>query len=191
MNIIYNKNKRKNAGFTLMEVLIATSVFVLVALASLSIYVATLKASQKTIALTRIQQESQLIMGVLAKKIRTSRVNYNYYVGGPSASGEDELAVTDLAGDEYVFALDTDNNSLSVEVNDSGNPQDIPAENVSIDDVAFFINPTDDPFITLDAPPSSQPYVTIVMTISSSKGKYSASLTIQQTVPQRSGGIVP
>jgi hypothetical protein len=65
--------------------------------------------------------------------------------------------------------------------------REIPASYVSIIDLNFFISPTTNPFLSLDNPPASEPYVTMVMKISSSKAAQSASLTVQQTVPQRSG----
>jgi len=159
-----------------MELLVATSIFVIIALASLSIYVATLRASQKSLALTRVQQEAQLIMQVLAKKIRTSHVNYDYsgYVK-PIINPEDELALTDLAGDTYVFKKT--GASAAVSVNGAAD-KNISADNVIVTDLKFFINPTANPFIT---------YVTVILTLSSIKASQSATLTIQQTVPQRSG----
>ncbi len=172
-------------GFSLMELLVATSIFVIIALASLSIYSATLRASQKSLALTRVQQEAQLIMQVLAKKIRTSHVNYDYSgYTKPLVNPEDKLALTDLTGDTYVFKkID---NYVAVSVNGSAD-KNISAANVSITDLKFYINPITNPFITLDEPPSSVPYVTIVLTLLSTKAQQSSTLTIQETLPQRSG----
>ena len=168
-----------------MEVLIATSIFAIISLASLSIYTAILKSGQKTTALTRIQQETQFIMQVLAKKVRTANVNYDYADYLPAISNPiQELSLIDAIGDEFVFSLDEINSTIKVSVN-SGEEKIIPSSSVSIDELNFYINPTANPY-SLDAPPSSQPYITIVMTVSSSKGSQNASLKIQQTVPQRS-----
>lgn len=177
--------RRSEQGFSLMEMLIATSVFVVVSMASLAIYSATLKAGRQTMALTRVQQDTQLIMQVLAKKIRSSAVNYEYTNYAPAVvNPEDELALIDELGDQYVFKKS--GTTLTVAIN-NGAEKIIPAENVVIDDLKFFINPTTNPFGSLSTPPISQPYVTISLTISSSKGQENASLTVQETVPQRSG----
>jgi len=179
------KNINNEKGFSLMELLVATSIFVIIALASLSIYSATLRASQKSLALTRIQQEAQLIMQVLAKKIRNSHVNYNYSgYTKPLFNPEEELALTDLVQDNYVFKKN--GSKITVAVN-GGADVNISADTVEINDLKFYINPTANPFVSLDEPPSSAPYVTIVLTLSSTKAGQSASLTIQETVPQRSG----
>lgn len=188
--MIKNKSLEQH-GFTLMEVLVSISIFVLIALSSLSIYSAILKASQKTTVLVRVQREAQFIMAVLAKKIRTSRVDYSYNYNADGDPGinneEDELALTDLLNDNYVFKQL--GNSLAVSVN-GGVDKIIPATNIQITDLQFYINPIENPFTSLDEPPSSQPYVTVVMTVSSTQTGQNDSLVVQQTVPQRSGGII-
>ncbi|HPA25164.1 MAG TPA: prepilin-type N-terminal cleavage/methylation domain-containing protein [bacterium] len=172
-----------NDGFTLVELLVSTSIFVIVALASLSIYAQTLKVSRKTLALTKVQTEAQFVMQVLAKKIRTSHLNYAYYAQ-PVVNPKLELALTDLLGDDYLFKIAT--GVLTVKVN-NGEEKIIPADNIVINDLKFFINPTSNPFTTLDIPPTSHPYITVVMDVSASKAGQTANLIIQQTIPQRSG----
>lgn len=184
-----SKSPHSQRGFTLMEVLVSTSIFVLATLAVLSIYSTTLKAGQKTTALTRVQKEAQLIMEVLAKKIRTSRVDYSY-TGYPISNPEDELALTDLVDDDYVFKQS--GNYIVVSVN-GGDDKIIPASNVYITDLKFYINPETDPFLLIQQFEEGlidylpQPYVTVVMTVSSTQAAQAASLVVQQTVPQRSG----
>jgi len=185
-----NSTKRTRDGFTLMELIISMGIFVIVALAALSIYIALLRVGQRTTALTRVQQEAQFVMSLIAKKIRTSRVDYSYsaYQGGTDLiNGETELALIDLLDDEYVFKLSGD--SITISIN-NGIERNVPATNISIVDLKFYINPSTNPFVSLEEPPSSQPYVTLVMEVSSSKGAQTASLIIQQTIPQRSGGVV-
>ena len=187
--------RRNQKGFTLMEILVSLSVFTLSTLAITSVYMATLKAGRKTITLTRIQRESQLIMEVLAKKIRTSRVDYNYDYdadvipdGGPGIIGDEiELALIDLTSSTYVFKFDSVNNTMTISVDGSAD-KTIPMSDVEITDLKFYINPPTNPW-SLDAPPPSEPYVMMVMDISSTRGEYTESLTVQQTVPQRSGVV--
>ncbi|MDD5290336.1 MAG: prepilin-type N-terminal cleavage/methylation domain-containing protein [Patescibacteria group bacterium] len=200
------KIHKQYKGFTLMEVLVAMSIFIIVALASLTVYAAILKASQKTTAYTRIQQEAQLIMGVLAKKIRTSRVNYQYYADKYDIAlkteniyndvinddGEKELALVDAAGTNYLFATSTDSLTVSSKASgedDYGEAVAIPSQLVEIRDLIFIIQPLSYPF-DINLPPVSQPRVTIVITFASSKGAQTASFTVEETVPQRSGGVV-
>ena len=183
----------KYSGFTLMEILISMSIFVIFTLAILGINSDVLHSSQQTLAANKIQQEAQLIMQSLAKKIRTSRVNYDYaeYLDGIQDS-EQELAITDLSNTEYVFFLD--NNSIKVKSKLQGeseyaSAQAIPTSKVLITNLNFIIEPKTFPF-SIDEPPITQPRVTMVIGFSSSKGAQTASLVVQQTVPQLSGGVV-
>jgi hypothetical protein len=178
-------------------------------LASFTIYAAILKASQRTTAFTRIQQEAQLIMEVLAKKIRTTRVDYQYYAsnnninlkegdtynnvfGEDWANGEKELALIDSSNTDYLFATSTDalviSSKTAVETN-YGTPVAIPSQLVKIDSIKFFIQPLSYPF-DINKPPVTQPRVTMIVTFRATKGAQTASFTVEQTVPQRSGGEV-
>ena len=182
------EKKQKQCGFTLMEVLVSMSIFAIFTLAILSIHSVVLNASQNTLAENRVQQESQFIMDVLAKKIRTSRVDYYYYDenGNIADNPQTELALTDLAGVDYIFSLVDGSLMISV---DGDEPQPIPAENTQIESINFYIYPTTFPF-SLDSPPETQPRVTVVMTASAEKGKGSSNITLQQTMPQLSGGVI-
>jgi len=186
-----NKNKKNKKGFTLIEIIVSLSIFTLSTLAIMSVYMATLKAGRKTTTLTRVQRESQLIMEVLAKKIRTSRVDYTYAYDTYDEAGivgdEPELALTDLTDTNYVFKFDSINNSMTISV-DGGVDKIIPMTDVNITDLKFYINPTTNPW-SLDAPPPSEPYVMMVMNISSTRGEFTENLTVQQTIPQRSGVV--
>ena len=208
---MFNINKKNNIlkkqrGFTLMEVLVSMSIFVIVMLASFTIYAAILKASQRTTAYTRIQQEAQLIMEVLAKKIRTTRVDYQYYADKYDINlkdgniynevigenGEKELALIDSSDIDYLFATSTDALVISSKAageTDYGTPVAIPSQLVKIDSIKFFIQPLSYPF-DINTPPVTQPRVTMVITFRSTKGAQTASFTVEQTVPQRSGGEV-
>jgi len=173
-NFIKNKNIERR-GFTLMEVLVSMSIFVILTLAILTVHTQVLHTSQQTLAYNRIQQEAQLIVDY----------DYNGY-SSPVTNPEDELALEDLTGSTYVFSLSGDSLVVSV---DGGDQQPIPSQYVNVSDINFYIEPTSSPF-NIDTPPETQPRVTMVITFTSSKADQTASLTVQQTVPQRSGGIV-
>ncbi|HOY56351.1 MAG TPA: prepilin-type N-terminal cleavage/methylation domain-containing protein [bacterium] len=182
------KNNRALKGFTLMEILVAMSIFVMVALVSLSIHSFILRASQKTIAYNRAQQDVQMIMESLAKKIRTSRVDYAAYAGGViNSGGENNLHLIDLADNTHSFFVE--NQELKVQYG-SAPAQTIPSDLIKIINLKFYIQPLSYPF-DINEPPVTQPRVTIVMQVEATKGGQKAGFTIQQTVPQRSGGLTP
>jgi len=181
----YLRQKNDERGFTLMETLIAISVFIVISTVSLSIYMATLRASQRTKAMTRVQSEAQLIMSVLAKKVRNSEVKYSHYGELSVNVPVEELALVDEYGTEYVFAYDQDNSRLTV------NSIPIPTSRVEVTNVKYYISPATDPETLITSFEQGAvdnlplPYVTLVMTVSSTVAGETSSLVVQQTIPQR------
>ena len=179
------KNKYiNNKGFSLMEIIVAMGVFAIIVGASLGIFSTTVNGQRKTSLKTKVQRESQLIMEVMVKKIRTSRIDYAYYTSGIS-NPVSELAVIDSNDDRVVFARDTIGGNLILTLND--NPSTIMnSTDVQIDDLKFYIEPTTNPFSGGNFP-SKQPKVTIIFKIGSQKLDKYSSITLQQTIPQRGG----
>lgn len=196
--IIFNKSTNnlstehnlKERGFTLLEITIALGIFVILFTLTLGIYAASLKAEQRTIQMSKLQKEAQLIMEVVAKKIRSSKINYNYYGGTvDTINGEDSLALLDRSNNQVVFRLGLDSIEVcSSDCQGTGIFNAIPAQDVKVTSLVFFIKPASNPF-SLDAPPSEFPKVTMVMNLETEKGGVKQDLSIQQTVPQRLGGI--
>jgi prepilin-type N-terminal cleavage/methylation domain-containing protein len=195
------KTKNQQSGFTLMEMLISMSIFVLITMSVLSIHTTILHNSQQVLVYNRVQQESQYIMQFLAKKIRTSRVNYDYtdYQSQILDSGADRietsaLSIIDAADTEFVFFLDEATNSIKTKAKEDGgeysSDKTLTSSDVDIQKLTFLIEPKEYPF-SIDEPPETQPRVTMVMSFGSSKAQKTKTLTIQQTVSQLSGGVIP
>lgn len=187
--------KANQKGFTLLEMLISTAIFVIITMIALNIYTSILRANRKSLAITRLHRDSEVIMSALAKKIRQSLVDYTYNYTGALETGKIpspaiELALVDIDGVEYVFNLDTDNDTIQVSVAED-DPVDIPSGNVAITDLRFYVKPDTDPFpVIIPSQAPDFPRVTIVLELESRQtaGIYSSSLVVQQTVPQRGGG---
>ena len=179
-----------NHGFTLLEMVIALGIFIVLFSLTLGIYSYALKAEQRTIQASKLQKEAQLIMEILAKQIRRSKVDYVYYGGSIAPAGVSNLALLDNKGNQTVFRFNSGNNSLDVCTQDcevAGIFTAIPSQDVSVDSLTFFISPATNPF-TLSAPPSEFPRVTVVMSLRNIRGAFLQDLLIQQTIPQRLAG---
>ncbi len=185
--------KINNTGFTLLEITVAMGVFVVLFTLTLGIYSSTLKTERHAIQMSKLQKEAQLIMEVLAKKIRTNKINYNFYNSNQvdTVNGESYLALLDNVNNETVFRL----NANSIEVctlncgteNSPGIFTAIPATDVLIDSLTFFITPSNNPFINPTSYPEF-PKTTIVINLENTVGGATRNLLIQQTIPQRLGG---
>ena len=175
-------------GFSIIELLIATSIFSVIGLASLGIFTSVLNGQRKALAQSRLQREAQLIMETVTKKIRTSRVDYTEYevmfgLGNPILNPVQELILIDQADSRVRFIHNQTNESIELQI-DTGLVNTMTPEDVDITLFNFFIVPTENPF-TSGSLPSIQPRVTFVMTIQSGQGKNLSELTVQQTIPQR------
>jgi type II secretory pathway pseudopilin PulG len=185
------KKNINHFGFTLLEMIIALGIFIILFSLSLGIYSYSLKAEQRTIQISKLQKEAQLIMEVLAKQIRSSKIDYSYYGGSvDTLNGESELALLDINNNQTVFRFNSANHSLDVCSQDCGGAgifTAIPAEQISVNNLVFFISPASNPF-SLSAPPTEFPRVTVVINLRNLRGAFVQDLIVQQTIPQRLAG---
>lgn len=177
-------------AFTLLEMVISMGIFIILFTLILAIYSYMLKAEQRTIQISKLQGEAQLLMEIITKKVRNTRLDYDYvgYSTGITYP-EDELALLDKVGNLIVFKLKEGSLNVCSQgdcVNDS-DFYSIPPQDIFITGLDFFISPLVNPF-SLDNPPTEYPRVTIVMNLQNTQGVSVRNLAIQQTIPQRLGG---
>lgn len=88
----FNKDKKsadfKNsgAGFTLMEIVVATTIFAVVSVALLSLFNNVLKISRRSEALRQSSQGIRDFMEFMVKEIRNGQINYFVANGSPTPS---------------------------------------------------------------------------------------------------------
>ncbi len=167
-----------SSGFTLVEMLVASTIFVIIVISITSIFTLGIGSQRRIMEETNIQQESQMAMEILSKKIRKSLIDYNYYNNNKSAWPEADniLSLKDPENilykkEEKVLKQSTDNGL-------SWHPVTTPK--VEIRRLDFYIYPKKDPFDP-DDPQNFQPRVTIVLKV----GAGTKEMTLQQTIPQR------
>ena len=161
------------SGFTLVEMLVASAVFVIIVTIITAIFVLGIGSQRKIIQEVNIQQEAQRIMQIMSKKIRKSLIDYDYYAGSLTRP-EDELAFKDP---KIIYRL---NNKILEQSTDGINWYSLTMTKIEIERLDFYIYPSQDPFDPVN-PQNIQPRVTIVMKISSGEKE----IILQQTVPQR------
>src|SRR5258708_416913 len=77
--------KSKQAGFTLMEIIVATSIFALAFSCILTLFNYTLKINRKSEALRQASQGMRNFMEFLVKEVRNGQINYGVVNRNPSA----------------------------------------------------------------------------------------------------------
>ena len=156
-------NKLKNNfGFTLIEMLIAVSIFSLVLVAATNIYLIVNNSQRKVVTLQKIQEDVRFLFEAMAQDIRLSSINYDFYIDNninvhPLRGGNDNsiLALIDQDGTDIFYRLGgtgseiqycevTETNTCSLSNADDW--ENITPDQVAINYLKFTIVPTADPY---------------------------------------------
>ena len=116
------KNKDKQSGFTLMEIMVATVIFSVIAVATLSLFNYVLKINRRTEALRQAAQGARDFVEFLVKEVRNGKIDYyvangQVYVNGigpctpPGTVGSaaDGANPTYLSQENRLGIINTDN----------------------------------------------------------------------------------
>ena len=158
-------NKNNNSGFTLIEMLIAISIFALVLIVATNIYITINNSQRKVVTMQKIQDDTRFLFEAMAQEIRLGSINYDFYEINsiylhPDRGGKDNyiLAINSQAGDEIFFRRSGSGSGNKVQycavnnLNDCDFTidslwQNVTPEGVDILDLRFVISPSADPFI--------------------------------------------
>ncbi len=197
-----DKSKLRINGFTLMEIVVAMSLFVVSSMLLVDIFTITQKTQIKLSGQTRVQADARYVMEILSRYARNYMIDYQYIVDqegtDPIPHQLNYLPLKDTMGNSIIFESSVSpticppgvSECLVVRRNDSANASITP-QGVNIKEVTFYILPDRDPFV-ID--PSvggyrsdQQPQVTIVLiseTTSERTGEKQTSY-LQTTVSSR------
>ena len=187
--MFYNKQsiKQNNHGFTLLEMTIALGIFVILFTLTLGVYSYALKAEQRTIQISKLQKEAQFIMEIIAKKVRSGRIDYTNPI---NLDGSSPLALYDSSGNPTVFKFEDEKIKVCIiDCSVDDNFFSIPPTDVYVSDLKFFIDPLTNPFISINEAPESFPKVTVVLDLANNRAGVIRHLIVQQTIPQRLSGF--
>lgn len=183
-------------GFTLVELLVSVGIIVILMLSAVGIYVYSINSQQRTMVITNLQEDGQLILDLIAKDVRTNNVDYLYWNNSCPASGSC-MVLTD--GIQRIIYRRFSEPGVLQRVECAPEDNDCTCESTMVDFQT--INMTDvkvDGFTVYTSPPCDPfgdratyyrvPQTTIVLKLTSNRYKQkigSYSLLLQQTVPQR------
>lgn len=171
--------KNKEKGFTLAEMLVAVSVFILIMAATVAIFVSVVRAQRKAQALRAVLDDSRYSLELMARQIRMAKIDYDAY-GGSVTEPQETLYLIDSQGTSHIFSFRSNRLEFDGGV--------VTSDNVFLDDLKFYINPEASPYTSGSEDEHSR--VTIVF---SATGKYGQSdkpqeeshIDIQTTVSNR------
>jgi len=153
-------------AFTLIEILVAVSIFIVVITVALTLFVSGINGQRKVIALQDVQDNAKFLMGFIIKEVRMSKINYI----SPSI-----LNITRPNGESVIYTFNNSEGTIE-RVDSSTNGQ------INSNDVLVYGNFYG---LGIGSNDNQQVRVTIVMDVQKNIGKTDASIKIQTTVSQR------
>jgi prepilin-type N-terminal cleavage/methylation domain-containing protein len=126
--------QRKQAGFTLVELMIAISLGLIVVLAAVGFVISVAKANSENIQVTRLTQELRSISEVVGREVRRARYVTDPVglIGSGGTTHHDTITVN-VAADCIVFAYD--------EPPDPPSPGGTVSRSIRLDSNSVFLNP--------------------------------------------------
>ena len=183
-------------GFTLIEMLVAVSIFTIASLAATDLYIASNRAQRAVRAREKLQNEARVAMEYMAREGRAGVVDYASYGGGVPIGGN-ELKLIDREGNSELFKLSSGAGECSPSshpcllVCDALDCSPLTSKNIFADELKFYIAPLADPFlfnpVSGEYAANLAPRITIFfkMRTASNLPEENAELTAQTTVTSR------
>lgn len=176
------KFKNENRGFTLVELLIAVSLFIMVVTISLGAMLSIFDANKKARSTKTVVDNLNLSIENMA---RTVRFGSNYYCGSSSniyatnncSAGGSSLSVT-FEGKRIIYSWDSNNKSITRSY-DGGTAESITSVDTTIDKLTFYVYGS-------TAGDNIQPYVSaVIYGYVGTKPTSQANFSIQTLMSQR------
>ena len=171
-------------GFTLIEAIVATSVFAVAATSIVGVYASIQRLNRQSSALQALEQNVRFVGGELTKIIEAGKIDYASYAAGTVA----QPFTTDL----YL----RDHNQTQLRIFKSGDflalekagvgTANLTGREIKVLNFRLYIWPATNPFPEGPATPKEQPTVTIYVDLQSNLGGENPSLmTFQTTIATR------
>lgn len=171
--------KPRNSGFTLIEAVVAASLFAFVVVSLLGVYMSNLRLDTRSRAQRAVSDNARFIMEFLAKEVRNGHIDYTAAAcGGTVTSATDLCLVNQDNESEHIYAAGTD-----LVIAKGGAPSNLNSSNVRITKLAFRVAPTGDPLTpsSKSANLNEQPHVTVILEITAVSSRDAVKLNVEST----------
>jgi type II secretory pathway pseudopilin PulG len=164
--------KNSQSGFTLVEIIVSTAIFIMVVSAMLSLFNYTLRINRRVQALREVTQTSRVLTETLTKEIRNGRIDYSSWTTECAASNytsstNQSLSILTKAGDKLCFYVETASGNFFLKKQAptaTTTSRLFESTNFTIIPSTFriYVRPTINPNPSSPPYPEQQPFVTIV-----------------------------
>lgn len=177
-------NIQNKKGFTLVEILVATSIFAVTSVIVCGIFINASNLQKQVSNYQKLQNDGRYIIEKVAKELRFRDVRLIY----PSDNPTSTLAFwPDELENEVRIYFDPSAKTLNYEKN--GQSAELNSKDVEVRNVRFFIYPVLDPFNinSASSTPDIQPRITLLLDIANKNDapKYTKELILQTTISSR------
>lgn len=144
-------NTRNQSGFTLVEILIATAIFVITLVLALDIFMVVVRDQFTEIQRKQVEDEVLYIFGALTANIDHENIDYSAYTSLPLTDAlymDDNGSMKLIAlGSNPIISADSD----KMYVTDYSTIAPLTGEHTSIESLQFYVYPSSDPNDTSSA----------------------------------------
>mgnify|MGYP006419324887 FL=1 len=187
--------KKDNKGFTLVELLVAMSIFIVFLGVLMSSYTSIIRAQREANDYRVMYSEARHVFETITQELRNGMVDYGKYCELISAGtllvpAQDHIFIVNKDSlDHREISFDEGNGKIKYGIYDSGVYEDLNSEAVSVKNLEFHIYPYGDPYndeyVMIDAV-QFQPMVTVLATFERERSSQEPfSLTLQTTISSR------
>lgn len=152
--------KYETKGFTLIEAVVAATLFAFVVTSILGAYLSVLRLDRRTRAERALTENGGVIMSAFEKEITNGHIDYTSYSGGKINGNVRDLYLVNAENVDEHYVSNVVSQNLTLTSN--GTTTIINPSSVRVTNLEFYISPNFDPYTTskLD---NEQPHVTVVM----------------------------
>ncbi len=184
--ITFNKNTKYTKGFTLIEIMVAVTIFALVVLVAIGAVVAIVGADKKAQSLNDVINNMNFSVESMVRDLRTG---YNYSCSAGVSDGNACTSITftstisSQAGDQITYTLDTSRGVITKTDEDNDLTQDLTSSNIKVNRLDFYIQNTG---TWSSGEPPRQPLILMILQAkSTTNGGEQSEFNIQTLISQR------
>ncbi len=145
---------KRRSGFTLIELMIVTAVFSLVALVATTVITRIQTTQRQILGKQRVVADGRYVLETVARAVRQQLINYPYYGSAGPAGSQTVLALKDSTNVETCYRYNGAATPPSIEIMSGagvtnctgGIWTDITPADLVIDDFHVYLSPGSDPF---------------------------------------------
>ena len=186
-----SKKRDSHCGFTLIELMVAVSIFTLVMTISMGSILAVFDANKKSQTLRAVMDNVNFTLEGMTRAIRFGR-DYHCGSGGDTAQpfscddGRTSLSVLDQNGKKHTYTLNTITNRIERTIDDR-TPYPVTSPDVTINKLTFYVLGAY-PYCSLGCSPTDMLQPRVIMVVGGHSGvkpNIKSSFSLQTTVSQR------